>query len=405
MKKYVTLIIAMSIMLSAQAQTLNSIFDNAIRNGRNNNGKGCYSAQFGNKSVFDGEVRQFMRQKRYISTERFSHRETLRFGTYVSVVSKVDFIKESQLESFIAKVPESSTMGKAVIYPNNKKETVDVYWSGNVKEGWITGNGIGYTKSNNNMYVITGQFENGISTGNCAVVTATPVISNNHLVRTEQKSTQYTVGNSSNGFRSVFMNGRYGFIDSQGNIIASCRYGKIVQEFNSAGYAIVTDPSDGDQEIKINTSGTKLGYSDKQLKINEEKRLAKIAEEKRIAEENKRKEEERRQKDRERALAEARAEEIRQERIRNAKEGDKIYYQKDYQWERGIWIFTKTVYDSMKVVCFVEKNVDNGERLQVRIVSVESTNDFYSTPEIDGIKYSKGDLIWIFPLRDRNWHL
>lgn len=411
MKKYVTLIISMSIMLSAQAQGLDAFFDKAIRNGRSNNGKGSYSAKFENKNILVDNVLRFMQKKGYILTDNYSTRRMMRFGTYVKAMGEVNFILRSELESFIANTPQTNTIGKAIIYPNSRKEIVDVYWAGGVKNGWISGNGIGYTKLNNNMYIIKGNFSEGMPYGNCEIVTATPSFSYvgslvGKLGSIDRKTVKYSVGDLNNGYRSLYMYGKYGFINSQGNIIVSCRYGKIVQEFNSAGYAIVTDPSDGDQEIKINTNGTKLGYSDNQLKINEEKRLAKIAEEKRIAEENKRKEEERIRKERERILAEARAEEIRKERIRNAKEGDKIYYEQQYVWESGFWIFKEQGNYTMKVVCFVEKNVDNGERLQIRVGRVESTsNNHYTTPEIDGIKYYQGDVIWIFPLRDRNWHL
>ncbi len=334
----------------------------------------------------------------------------LRFGAYVKAMREVHFILRSDLESFIANTPQTNTVGKAIIHSNARKETVDVYWSGSVRNGWISGNGVGYTKLNNSMYIIKGYFSDGIPQGRCEVVTATPSFSSvrgaSKLEKTDRRTFNYSVGDLNNGYRSLCLNGKYGFIDQYGNIAISCKYGIIVQGFNNNGYAIVTDPSDGDQEIKISSSGTNLGYSDNQLRINEEKRLAKIAEEKRLAEEKRRQEEERIRRDRERAEAEARAEEVRQERIRNAREGDKIYYEQRWTWSEGWWIFKESGSYTMKVICFVEKNVDNGERLQIRVGRVESSSkDHYSTPEIDGIKYNKGDVIWIFPLRDRNWHL
>ena len=409
MRKYITLIIIMFSMFSAHAEGLEALFDRAIRNGRSNNGKGSYSASFDNKNVPVDDVLLFMGKKGYILTEKYSTRRMMRFGSYVNAMGKVDFILESDLESFIANTRKTSTMGKAVIYPNSRKEIVEVFWSGSVKNGWISGNGTGYTKLNNYMYIIKGDFIDGIPKGTCEVVTATPSIVSgtvSKLDKTDRKNTNYYVGDINNGYRSLRMNGKYGFINEKGDIIVSCKYGTIVQVFNSDGYAIVTDPSDDDQEIKINTYGTKLGYSDKQLKINEDKRLAKIAEEKRLAEEKKRKEEERIRRARERAEAEAHAEERRQERIRNAREGDRICYCQEYYWSEGIWIFKESGTYNMNVICFVEKNVDNGDRLQVRVGSVESTSkDRYTTPEIDGIKYHKGDVLWIRPLQNRNWYM
>lgn len=412
MKKLFTLIITISIIFSAQAEGLDTFFDKAIRKGRSNNGKGSYSAQFENKNISVDNVLQFMQKKGYILTDNYSTKRMLRFGTYVKAMGEVNFITKPELESFIANTPKTNTIGKAIIHSNSRKEIIDIYWSGSVQNGWISGNGIGYTKLNNSMYIIKGNFSDGIPHGKCEIVTATPSLVSigsgaRKLERTDKRTFNYSVGDLNNGYRSLYMNNKYGFIDSQGNIIASCKYGKIIQQFNRDGYAIVTDPSDGDQEIKINTSDKKLGYSDNQLRINEEKRLAKIAEDKRIAQENKRKEEERIRRERERALAEAHAEEIRKERIRNAKEGDRIYYEQEWTWDNGgWWIWHESGRYTMKVVCFVEKNVNNGERLQIRVGSVESTSDkHYSTPEINGIKFNKGDVTWIEPLWDRNWHM
>lgn len=294
MKKYITLIITMFIMLSARAESLEASFSKAIRNGRSNNGTGSYTIQFDNKNVTVDDVLLFMGKKGYILTESYTTKRMMKFGEYVKAMGTVKFITKSELESFIANTYSSNTMGKAVIYPNSQKETVDVYWSNSVINGRISGNGIGYTKLNNKiMYIIRGKFSDGIPDGTCEVVTATPSIipgTVSRLDKTDRKSTNYHVGSLSNGYRSFQMNGKYGFINERGDFIASCIYGNVVQEFSNDGYAIVTDPSDGDQEIKINTNGTKLGYSDRQLKINEEKRLAKIAEEKRLAEEKRQKE-------------------------------------------------------------------------------------------------------------------
>ena len=115
-----------------------------------------------------------------------------------------------------------------------------------------------------------------------------------------------------------------------------------------------------------------------------------------IAERQKRIEEQR--------LAEER-EKYRKEKLRKCQPGDKIYYSKDYSSSKSFLGFT---YDrsswTMRVVCFVEQNLNNGERLQIRVGNVESSSDYhYTTPVIDGMKYSKGDVFWIKPMNDRKW--
>ena len=94
-----------------------------------------------------------------------------------------------------------------------------------------------------------------------------------------------------------------------------------------------------------------------------------------------------------------------------------IFYQKTLYKKRyicvyamrqssGGWFFRSSGRYSMRIICFVEQNVNEGERLQIRVGSVESTDrDRYSTPVIDGIEYRKGDVIWIKPLYDSKWHI
>lgn len=129
------------------------------------------------------------------------------------------------------------------------------------------------------------------------------------------------------------------------------------------------------------------------------------------------------QKENERKLAEQKKKELeyqkylankekeRVNRIKNAREGDKICYvqnrvkvydDRDYFFGFVISGSRQEVNYSMKVICFVEKNA--GDRLQVRVGTVSSSNkNEYATPVIDGVEYQKGDILWIKPLKDDNW--
>ena len=296
MKKQIAIMISVLFCVSSvYADGVGSLFQKALKAGRDNNGRGCYTIQVpSSKNILVEDALQYMRKNGYILTKDYGTKQMIRFGYYAKAIRTVEFIPENELESYIANMPQTNQSGKAVIFPNSRKETVDVYWSGSINNGSINGNGVGYTKLNNCVYVIKGRFENGMPDGSCELVTATPVFANGRsprfLQKIDKQNKNYTVGNANNGYRSLYMNGKYGFINDRGDIIVACNYGRIVQEFNDAGFAIVTDPSDGDQEIKINNNGTKLGYSDNQLRINEEKRLAKLEEERRIAEEKRQKE-------------------------------------------------------------------------------------------------------------------
>lgn len=101
-----------------------------------------------------------------------------------------------------------------------------------------------------------------------------------------------------------------------------------------------------------------------------------------------------------------RQEKMRMAGIRSASEGDKIYYSEEFEHSNGVLldIFLKKQRFNMRVVCFIEKIINKGERMQVRVASVESSSDrYYATPYIDGIKYFKGDILWIQPLYDKRW--
>ena len=97
----------------------------------------------------------------------------------------------------------------------------------------------------------------------------------------------------------------------------------------------------------------------------------------------------------------------RVEKFRHAQPGDKVYYSQDFtHTESFLLFFSHSTGYSMAVVCFVEQNVNNGERLQIRVGSVKSSNsNYYSTPVIDGMEYHKGDVLWIKPLNDKRWQI
>jgi|GEM_PF-5187252 len=100
-------------------------------------------------------------------------------------------------------------------------------------------------------------------------------------------------------------------------------------------------------------------------------------------------------------------------KIKSATEGDKICYvqnrvsvydDRDYFFGFQIGGSRQEVNYSMKVICFVEKNL--GEKIQIRVGTVSSSNKKeYAQVVIDGVEYSKGDILWIKPLKNSNWFI
>jgi len=88
--------------------------------------------------------------------------------------------------------------------------------------------------------------------------------------------------------------------------------------------------------------------------------------------------------------------------IKSAEIGDKLYYSDTWNWkETFLWSVTSGSY-TMYVTCFIERI--EGERYQLRVGDVTSSNSQRSsTPTINGVKVSKGDIIWARPLNDSKW--
>ena len=86
--------------------------------------------------------------------------------------------------------------------------------------------------------------------------------------------------------------------------------------------------------------------------------------------------------------------------IKGAQIGDRLLYVEEFTWTGG-WSRTIVKF-TMFVNCFVERI--EGDRYQLRVGDVSSSNsERYEAPEINGVKVSKGDMIWVRPVNDKKW--
>jgi len=96
------------------------------------------------------------------------------------------------------------------------------------------------------------------------------------------------------------------------------------------------------------------------------------------------------------------AEKRRAEGIKMAEIGDKLIYSETWRWSEGAWIFQQSGTFTMAVTCFVERI--EGTRYQLRVGDIQSSSSQRSnTVTINGVRVSKGDIIWARPLTDTNW--
>jgi hypothetical protein len=135
-------------------------------------------------------------------------------------------------------------------------------------------------------------------------------------------------------------------------------------------------------------------------------KIKKIEEEEIIAKEKQKEEEKlaKMKEEEDKKKAELQYEQNRKNSISNALIGDKLCFSQGWSKKENIWLFTYTTINyTMSIICFIERK--EGENYQVRIADVSSSKSSeYSSPNINGVKVNKGDLIWVKPLSDKNWH-
>ena len=136
-------------------------------------------------------------------------------------------------------------------------EIGNVRWSGEVRDGKIQGEGMGFANVSGDYLIIRGKFRNGVLQGE------------GHFDYLKEKFLVET-GESHNGFTSFHVDGKYGFINELGYSSIPATYKSVVEPFNTEGYAIVMNNKN--EEIKIDKYGVEKGYSDHQWAIFEEAR-------------------------------------------------------------------------------------------------------------------------------------
>jgi hypothetical protein len=102
--------------------------------------------------------------------------------------------------------------------------------------------------------------------------------------------------------------------------------------------------------------------------------------------------------------AEYEYEQNRKNSIKTATIGDRLCFSQGWTRKESFLFqkYTAANY-TMSIICFIERT--EGENYQVRIADVSSNKSGeYSSPNINGVKVSKGDVIWVKPLKDANWH-
>lgn len=408
MKKGFATIMLLMLFIGSTAQ--DKLFEEAIGNGRAANQ--FYRAKNGKgKGQSIDKVRDYAQKHNYL-LGKYTTKEIERFGDKQTALDEFYFLPLDDYPSYVyeftnlgGKYADLKQRGSCWLFVGEKFLRFDnVLWSGEIQNGMLSGKGCGFWIDDNNRYYysVNGEFQNGLPLGQQSVKSFSFKASQPDEVSFSLTS-NIEVGRLSDGLASFSISGgKWGFVNAEGVIAIAPSFDTIIKEFSNDRAEVVSS----DKEIIINKEGNYVDLTAKQKQLNAQQEAKKRQEELKRQQEEKRKELARQQEEIERRRLAAEAEKRRVEKFRTCEPGDRVYFNQDWEHTDNWILFRTTNSYTMRVVCFVEQNVKNGERLQIRVGSVESSSDrYYSTPKIDGIEYRKGDVLWIKPLNDTRWQI
>lgn len=408
MKKGLFTLTLLALFAGSMAQE--KIFEEGLKNGRA--ARNFYVAKNkGGKGYSKEKMYAYARTHDYM-VGATKMKDISRFGDVYTAVDEFTFIPRAEYQQFVYEFTglktafsNMSQRGTCWIFALSQFIKLEnAMWSGSLNNGMINGEGDLFWKDDNEnlFHAAHARFQNGIPLGELVVYTYRTKLGQPDKVSFE-KGDYGSVGKLSDGMaRFNIQGGKWGFVTSNGTIAISPTYENVVKDFSNGRAEVFSDA----KEYIIDKKGQYIDLTAKQKQLNAQEEARKKQEELKRQQEERRRQLAEEQERVERRRQAAEAEKIRVEKFRKCEPGDRVYFSQDWERTEGWLWFRESHTYTMRVVCFVEQNIKNGERLQVRVGSVESSNkDYYSTPEIDGIKYNKGDVVWIRPLNDTRWQI
>ena len=398
------------LMLCIGSTAQDKLFEEGIARGRA--AKQFYYAKNGKgKGMTLNKFTEYARKNNYL-IGHYTTKEIDRFGDKETAIDEVFFLPKKEYTQFVyAFVSDITSVqyndlkqtGSCWIYESGSFTKKDnVKWSGTVENGLVTGKGTAfYAEADNTVFhLITGEFQHGLPLGK-------PSIYSYHMDDMKPSNvtfrpvTSVTVGELSENLAKFHNDiGKWGFVTSDGRVVIKPQYDSVIKDFKNGRAEVVLN----DVENIISKDGTYIDLTANQKQLNAAQAAREKQEKLKKEQEERNKALAKRQEQIERERQEAEAERIRVEKFRNCQEGDVIYYSTKYSWEEGIWIFRTSYAGSWRIVCYVLKNINNGERLQILVGDVETKGD-YKTPKVNGITFAKNTTHYIEPLKDKNWHI
>jgi hypothetical protein len=263
-----TIIIAACLLTVAVATAQEKQFDEALSQGRQT-GRFYRMKNLKAKMITVEKVKELAMKRDFILGNH-STKEIGRFGDVATTIKTWDFIPRKDYELYIAenmnagsKAADYTQEGTAWIADvsgaNLQIRRLDnVKWTGQVKNNRIDGKGQAIVQENDLRFLaFEGIFDEGIPQGNLTIRLYTPNIKELKFDSRNNHSQQATLGQKSEGMTMVKFKDRYGFINSDGVLVAQPVY-KEVKDFKN-GVAYVTETT---VEMKIDKTGRVVALSE-----------------------------------------------------------------------------------------------------------------------------------------------
>ena len=382
----------------------NKLINQAFQRGRKPNGFYQVSND-GGKSIKVEKMAEDIRKEGFL-VGGYTTKSISRFGDVSSSLSTMDFLPKDEYESYMyyninkdwsTKYESLGQRGAAYCYNGRSEQGSyftkydNIHWSGQVKNGFLDGAGIGFAKLNDyKMIFFKADFDQGVPVGDNTFVWYNLNGSYDQYKADRQSTTTSNVGKFYDNLATIKIDGKYGFISRDARTAIPASFNSVEAYFSNGRATVKNDK----EEIIIDRTGKQVDLSARQKKIYAD---AKAEAERKAAAERQAELE----KERLRLLAEQKAAEER--RAAAAKEAalkQRIEVNKNPKlWSRGCRLCYRYPSGNEYVLATLEEWNESKTRVKVKIVASPS-----STRTLNGDLLEKNNTMWV-SARNEGWHL
>lgn len=267
MNRIIAFFILITFSLTAFSQK--KLFEKALKNGPQSNGYYLIENKHNRKLDLD-DLKKYAHENGYLLGSVY-YKEIIRFGEYYNVISSLEFLPKSEYPSYIYRyistdisLPNPPVSCSAYVYSlssSSLKLTNKINWTGTIINGMANGHGVMVADYGQYLLFIKGQFSNGFPKGEISVTQYTigryyDKFQNSNL----SKEVSVHVGDFNDGLAHIKANGKFGFVDNDGNLVITNDIDEIISEFNNGRATVVKNS----EEMIINRNGTLIDYTDNQ---------------------------------------------------------------------------------------------------------------------------------------------